>query len=164
MPSFDITSEANLENIRNAVDVSMRMIDNRYDFKGTTAKIDFLEKEMVINLFGDAEFQLNQIKDILFPAMEKKEPDSSKRITSNIIESVSGNKSKQVLEIKSGIDMDLAKKIVKTIKDSKSKTQANIQGDSVRVSGGKRDILQECIALVKAKHNDFPLNFGNFRD
>jgi cyclic-di-GMP-binding protein len=164
MPSFDITSEANLENIRNAVDVSMRMIDNRYDFKGTTAKIDFLEKEMVINLFGDAEFQLNQIKDILFPAMEKKEPDSSKRITSNVIESVSGNKSKQVLEIKSGIDMDLAKKIVKTIKDSKSKTQANIQGDSVRVSGGKRDILQECIALVKAKHNDFPLNFGNFRD
>ena len=164
MPSFDITSEANLENIRNAVDVSMRMIDNRYDFKGTTAKIDFLEKEMVINLFGDAEFQLNQIKDILFPAMEKKEPDSSKRITSNIIESVSGNKSKQVLEIKSGIDMDLAKKIVKTIKDSKSKTQANIQGDSVRVSGGKRDILQECIVLVKAKHNDFPLNFGNFRD
>ena len=164
MPSFDITSEANLENIRNAVDVSMRMIDNRYDFKGTTAKIDFLEKEMVINLFGDAEFQLNQIKDILFPAMEKKEPDSSKRITSTVIESVSGNKSKQVLEIKSGIDMDLAKKIVKTIKDSKSKTQANIQGDSVRVSGGKRDILQECIALVKAKHNDFPLNFGNFRD
>jgi hypothetical protein len=164
MPSFDITSEANIENIRNAVDVSMRMIDNRYDFKGTTAKIDFIEKEMVINLFGDAEFQLNQIKDILFPAMEKKEPDSSKRITSNVIESISGNKSKQVLEIKSGIDMDLAKKIVKTIKDSKSKTQANIQGDAVRVSGGKRDMLQECIGLVKAKHNDFPLNFGNFRD
>ena len=164
MPSFDITSEANIVNIRNAVDVSMRMIDNRYDFKGTTAKIDFIEKEMVINLFGDAEFQLNQIKDILFPAMEKKEPDSSKRITSNIIESITGNKSKQVLEIKSGIDMDLAKKIVKTIKDAKNKTQANIQGDAVRVSGGKRDLLQECIALVKAKHNDFPLNFGNFRD
>ena len=164
MPSFDITSEANIENIRNAVDVSMRIIDSRYDFKGTTAKIDFIEKEMVINLFGDAEFQLNQIKDILFPAMEKKEPDSSKRITSNIIESISGNKSKQVLDIKSGIDMDLAKKIVKTIKDAKNKTQANIQGDAVRVSGGKRDLLQECIALVKAKHNDFPLNFGNFRD
>ena len=164
MPSFDITSEANIENMRNAVDVSMRIIDNRYDFKGTTAKIDFIEKEMVINLFGDAEFQLNQIKDILFPAMEKKEPDSSKRITSNIIESITGNKSKQVLEIKSGIDMDLTKKIVKTIKDAKNKTQANIQGDAVRVSGGKRDLLQECIALVKAKHNDFPLNFGNFRD
>ena len=164
MPSFDITSEANIVNIRNAVDVSMRMIDNRYDFKGTTAKIDFIEKEMVINLFGDAEFQLNQIKDILFPAMEKKEPDSSKRIISNIIETVSGNKSKQVLTIKSGIDIDLAKQIVKTIKDSKIKTQANIQGDAVRISGGKRDILQDCIALVKSKHQDFPLSFGNFRD
>ena len=164
MPSFDITSEANIVNIRNAVDVSMRMINNRYDFKGTTAKIDFLEKEMVINLFGDAEFQLNQIKDILFPAMEKKEPDSSKRITSNSIETVSGNKSKQVLTIKSGIDIDLAKDIVKTIKDSKIKTQASIQGDAVRISGGKRDILQECIALVKSKHQDFPLSFGNFRD
>ena len=164
MPSFDITSEANIVNIRNAVDVSMRMIDNRYDFKGTTAKIDFIEKEMVINLFGDAEFQLNQIKDILFPAMEKKEPDSSKRIISNIIETVSGNKSKQVLTIKSGIDIDLAKQIVKTIKDSKIKTQASIQGDAVRISGGKRDILQDCIALVKSKHQDFPLSFGNFRD
>ena len=164
MPSFDITSEANIVNIRNAVDVSMRMINNRYDFKGTTAKIDFLEKEMVINLFGDAEFQLSQIKDILFPAMEKKEPDSSKRITSNSIETVSGNKSKQVLTIKSGIDIDLAKDIVKTIKDSKIKTQASIQGDAVRISGGKRDVLQECIALVKSKHQDFPLSFGNFRD
>ena len=164
MPSFDITSEANIVNIRNAVDVSMRMIDNRYDFKGTTAKIDFLEKEMIINLFGDAEFQLTQIKDILFPAMEKKEPDSSKRITSNSIETVSGNKSKQVLTIKSGIDIDLAKQIVKTIKDSKIKTQASIQGDAVRISGGKRDVLQECIALVKSKHQDFPLSFGNFRD
>ena len=164
MPSFDITSEANIVNIRNAVDVSMRMINNRYDFKGTTAKIDFLEKEMVINLFGDAEFQLSQIKDILFPAMEKKEPDSSKRITSNSIETVSGNKSKQVLTIKSGIDIDLAKDIVKTIKDSKIKTQASIQGDAVRISGGKRDVLQECIALVKSKHHDFPLSFGNFRD
>ena len=164
MPSFDITSEANIVNIRNAVDVSMRMIDNRYDFKGTTAKIDFLEKEMVVNLFGDAEFQLNQIKDILFPAMEKKEPDSSKRITSESIETVSGNKSKQVLTIKNGIDIDLAKQIVKTIKDSKIKIQSSIQGDAVRISGGKRDTLQDCIALVKSKHQDFPLSFGNFRD
>ena len=164
MPSFDITSEANIVNIKNAIDVSMKMINNRYDFKGTSAAVAFEEKEMSITLYGDAEFQINQIKDILFPAMEKKEPDSSKRIISNTIESISGNKSKQVLEIKSGIDMDLAKKIVKTIKDSKSKTQANIQGDAVRVSGGKRDMLQECISLVKSKHDDFPLNFGNFRD
>ena len=164
MPSFDITSKANMENIKNAVDVSMRMIINRYDFKGTSAKVELFEKEMRITLNGDSEFQINQIKDILFPAMEKKEPDSSKRITSESIETVSGNKSKQVLTIKNGIDIDLAKQIVKTIKDSKIKIQASIQGDAVRISGGKRDTLQDCIALVKSKHQDFPLSFGNFRD
>lgn len=164
MPSFDITSKANMDNIRNAVDVSMRMIANRYDFKGTSAKVELLEKEMQIVLSGDAEFQLNQIKDILFPALEKKEPDSSKRMESEKIESVSGNKSKQNLKIKSGIEMDLAKAIIKTIKEAKIKVQASIQGDELRVNGAKRDILQECIAIVKSKHKDFPLNFGNFRD
>ena len=164
MPSFDISSKANMENIRNAVDVSMRMIMNRYDFKGTSARVELLEKEMQIVLSGDAEFQINQIKDILFPAMEKKEPDSSKRIEAEKIESVSGNKSKQNLIIKSGIEMDLAKKIIKTIKEAKIKVQASIQGDELRVSGAKRDILQECITLVKSNHKDFPLHFGNFRD
>ena len=164
MPSFDITSKANMDNIRNAVDVSMRMIMNRYDFKGTSARVELLEKEMQIVLSGDAEFQINQIKDILFPAMEKKEPDSSKRMEAEKIESVSGNKSRQNLIIKSGIEMDLAKKIIKTIKEAKIKVQASIQGDELRVSGAKRDILQECITLVKSNHKDFPLHFGNFRD
>lgn len=164
MPSFDITSKANMDNIRNAVDVSMRMIMNRYDFKGTSARVELLEKEMQIVLSGDAEFQINQIKDILFPALEKKEPDSSKRMEAEKIESVSGNKSKQNLKIKSGIEMDLAKNIIKTIKEAKIKVQASIQGDELRVNGAKRDILQECIALVKSKHKDFPLHFGNFRD
>jgi len=164
MPSFDISSKANMENIRNAVDVSMRMIMNRYDFKGTSARVELLEKEMQIVLSGDAEFQINQIKDILFPAMEKKEPDSSKRMEAEKIESVSGNKSRQNLIIKSGIEMDLAKKIIKTIKEAKIKVQASIQGDELRVSGAKRDILQECITLVKSNHKDFPLHFGNFRD
>ena len=164
MPSFDITSKANMENIRNAVDVSMRMIMNRYDFKGTSARVELLEKEMQIVLSGDAEFQINQIKDILFPAMEKKEPDSSKRMEAEKIESVSGNKSRQNLIIKSGIEMDLAKKIIKTIKEAKIKVQASIQGDELRVNGAKRDILQECITLVKSNHKDFPLHFGNFRD
>ena len=164
MPSFDISSKANMDNIRNAVDVSMRMIMNRYDFKGTSARVELLEKEMQIVLSGDAEFQINQIKDILFPAMEKKEPDSSKRMEAEKIESVSGNKSRQNLIIKSGIEMDLAKKIIKTIKEAKIKVQASIQGDELRVNGAKRDILQECIALVKSKHKDFPLHFGNFRD
>jgi len=88
MPSFDISSKANMDNIKNAVDVSMRMIVNRYDFKGTSAKVELFEKEMKIILNGDSEFQINQIKDILFPAMEKKEPDSSKRLESQKIESV----------------------------------------------------------------------------
>ena len=164
MPSFDISSKANMDNIRNAVDVSMRMIMNRYDFKGTSARVELLEKEMQIVLSGDAEFQINQIKDILFPAMEKKEPDSSKRMEAKKIESVSGNKSRQNLIIKSGIEMDLAKKIIKTIKEAKIKVQASIQGDELRVNGAKRDILQECITLVKSNHKDFPLHFGNFRD
>ena len=164
MPSFDITSEANMVNIKNAVDVSQRMIDNRYDFKGTSAKVEFLEKDMIINIYGDSEFQVNQIKDILLPAMEKKEQDSSKRILSSDIEVISGSKSKQILNIKNGIDIDLAKNIVKTIKDSKNKTQASIQGDAVRVSGAKRDVLQECISLIKTKHQSFPLKFGNFRE
>ena len=164
MPSFDISSKANMDNIRNAVDVSMRMIMNRYDFKGTSARVELLEKEMQIVLSGDAEFQINQIKDILFPALEKKEPDSSKRMEAEKIESVSGNKSRQNLIIKSGIEMDLAKKIIKTIKEAKIKVQASIQGDELRVSGAKRDILQECITLVKSNHKDFPLHFGNFRD
>ena len=164
MPSFDISSEANMVNIKNAVDVSSRMIDNRYDFKGSSGRVELLEKEMTINVYGDSDFQLNQIKDILFPAMEKKEPDSSRRIVSNEIEQISGNKAKQSLSIQTGIDIDLAKQIVKTIKESKMKLQASIQGDSVRISGAKKDLLQDGIALVKANHKDFPLNFGNFRD
>jgi hypothetical protein len=164
MPSFDITSKANMENIKNAVDVSMRMIINRYDFKGTSAKVELNESEMKIVINADSEFQIDQIKDILFPALEKKEPDSSKRMSSENIETISGNKLKQQLIIRSGISMELSKEIIKTVKDSKIKVQCSIQGDELRVKGAKRDVLQECIALVKSKHNEFPLNFGNFRD
>lgn len=164
MPSFDITSKANMENIKNAVDVSMRMIINRYDFKGTSAKVELNESEMKIEINADSEFQIDQIKDILFPALEKKEPDSSKRMSSENIETISGSKLKQQLTIRSGISMELSKEIIKTVKDSKIKVQCSIQGDELRVKGAKRDVLQECIALVKSKHNEFPLNFGNFRD
>ena len=164
MPSFDISSEVNIPNLTNSIDTTSRMIANRYDFKGSTAKIEFSEKDMSITLYGDSEFQINQIKDILFPSLEKKEPDSSKRIDSNPMQTVSGNKSKQELKIKNGIDIDLARLIVKTIKDSKIKVQANIQGSEVRIVGAKRDVLQECIALIKLSHKDFPLSFGNFRD
>jgi len=164
MPTFDITSKANLENIKNAVDVAMKMIVNRYDFKGTSAKVGLNESDMKIDINADSEFQMDQIKDILFPALEKKEPDSSKRMSPENIETVSGNKLKQSLVIKSGISMELSKQIIKTVKDSKIKVQCSIQGDELRVKGSKRDVLQECIALIKTEHNEFPLNFGNFRD
>ncbi|MFN3885162.1 MAG: YajQ family cyclic di-GMP-binding protein [Rhodocyclaceae bacterium] len=164
MPSFDITSEANMVALKNAVDVAGRQIGNRYDFKGTSAKAELDEKNKVITLWGDSEFQLGQIKDILFPEMEKKERESTKRLDAGKIETVSGNKAKQTLKIKSGIDQELAKKIVKLIKDSKLKVQATIQGDAVRVTGAKRDDLQSAIALVKRSVTDYPLAFGNFRD
>ena len=164
MPTFDITSKANLENIKNAVDVAMKMIVNRYDFKGTSAKVGLNESDMKIEIYADSEFQMDQIKDILFPALEKKEPDSSKRMSPENIETVSGNKLKQSLVIRSGISMELSKQIIKTVKDSKIKVQCSIQGDELRVKGSKRDVLQECIALIKTEHNEFPLNFGNFRD
>jgi hypothetical protein len=164
MPSFDFTSEADIEALKNAIDVTSRQIDNRYDFKGTTAKVELNEKDKIITLHGDSDFQLDQIKDLLFPAMEKKEKESVKRLDHQKIQSVSGNKVKQEMKIKDGIDSELAKKIVKMIKDGKLKVQASIQGDSVRVQGAKRDDLQGCIALVTKSITDFPIKYGNFRD
>jgi uncharacterized protein YajQ (UPF0234 family) len=164
MPSFDISSEADMVALKNAIDVAGRQIGNRYDFKGTSAKVELNEKDKTITIFGDSDFQLDQVKDILFPEMEKKERESTKRLDAGDVQSISGNKAKQVLTIKVGIESELAKKIVKLIKDSKVKVQASIQGDVVRVTGAKRDILQETIALVKKSITDFPLQYGNFRD
>ncbi|NHC05187.1 hypothetical protein DFR40_1957 [Azonexus fungiphilus] len=164
MPSFDFTSEADMVALKNAVDITARQIDNRYDFKGTSAKVELNEKDKVITLHGDSDFQLDQIKDILFPAMEKKEAESTKRLDHQPVQKVSGNKVKQELKIKNGIETEMAKKIVKMIKDAKLKVQASIQGDEVRVQGAKRDDLQECIALVKKTITDFPIRYGNFRD
>ncbi|MBI5862337.1 MAG: YajQ family cyclic di-GMP-binding protein [Rhodocyclales bacterium] len=164
MPSFDITSEADMVALKNAVDVAGRHIGNRYDFKGTSARVDLNEKEKTLTLYGDSEFQISQIKDILFPEMEKKERESTKRLDMGKLETVSGNKTKQELKIKIGIETEQAKKIVRLIKDSKLKVQASIQGEAVRVVGAKRDLLQETIALVKKSITDFPLQYGNFRD
>jgi len=164
MPSFDISSELDKVGLKNAIDTAGKQITNRYDFKGTSAKIDFNEKDHLITIFGDSEFQLDQVKDILLPAMEKKEPDSSKRLDHKEIQKVSGNKVKQDLAVKAGIDADLAKRLTKMIKESGLKVQASIQGDTVRVNGAKRDLLQEAIAYCKKNVTDFPLQFGNFRD
>lgn len=164
MPSFDFTSEADLVALKNAVDVAARQIDNRYDFKGTAAKAELNEKDKIIILHGDSEFQLDQIKDILFPAMEKKEKESVKRLDAQTVQKVSGNKVKQELKIKDGIETELGKKIVKMIKDEKMKVQASIQGDAVRVTGAKRDDLQAAIQLVTRAITDYPIKAGNFRD
>lgn len=164
MPSFDFSSEADMEALKNAIDVAGRQIVARYDFKGTSAKVELNEKEKVITLYGDSDFQLDQIKDILFPAMEKKEKESVKRLDHQAVLKISGNKVKQELKIKIGIESELAKKIVKMLKDSKMKVQAAIQGDAVRVTGAKRDDLQAAIALVTKAITDFPIKYGNFRD
>lgn len=164
MPSFDFSSESDLVALKNAIDVTNRQVDARYDFKGTSAKVDFNEKDKIITLHGDSDFQLDQIKDILFPAMEKKEKESVKRLDHQTIQKISGNKVKQDLKIKVGIDSELAKKIVKMVKDAKLKVQTSIQGDAVRVSGAKRDDLQACISLVTKAIADYPIKAGNFRD
>ena len=164
MPSFDFTSEADMEALKNAIDVVGRQIVARYDFKGTSAKVELNDKDKVITIFGDSDFQLDQIKDILFPAMEKKEKESVKRLDHQTVQKISGNKVKQELKIKIGIESELAKKIVKLLKDSKMKVQAAIQGDAVRVTGAKRDELQAAIALVTKSISDFPIKYGNFRD
>ena len=164
MPSFDISSEVDKVALKNAIDTAGKQITNRYDFKGTSANIDYNEKDNIITIFGDNDFQLDQVKDILLPAMEKKEPDSSKRLDTKDVQKVSGNKVKQEMKVRVGIDSDLAKRITKLIKDSGMKVQASIQGDTVRVNGAKRDVLQEAIAFCKKNVTDFPLQFGNFRD
>ena len=164
MPSFDFTSEVDMVALKNAVDATGKKIIGRHDFKGTSARVDINDKDKLLTLYADSEFQLKQIKDILFPELEKKEPDCVKRLDQQGVQKVSGDKVKQELKVKAGIESELAKKIVKLIKDSKLKAQASIQGDSVRVSGAKRDVLQETIALVKQSITDFPIKYGNFRD
>ncbi len=164
MPSFDFSSEVDMVALKNAIDLTGKKIIGRHDFKGTSAKVELNEKDTLIVLFADSDFQINQIKDILFPEMEKKEPDSTKRLDAQAIQKVSGDKVKQDLKIKVGIESELSKKIVKLLKDSKLKVQAAIQGDAVRVTGAKRDVLQEAITLVKKSITDFPIKYGNFRD
>lgn len=164
MPSFDFTSEVDMVALKNAIDATGKKIIGRHDFKGTSAKVEINDKDKVLTLYADSDFQLKQIKDILFPEMEKKEPECVKRLDEQAVQKVSGDKVKQELKVKAGIESELAKKIVKLIKDSKLKVQASIQGDTVRVSGAKRDVLQETIALVKKSITDFPIKYGNFRD
>lgn len=161
MPSFDIVSEVNQVEVRNAVDQCNKEVSTRYDFKGSDARIESSDK--VLTLFADAEFQLDQIKDILLGKLAKRGVDV-RCLDYGKVEKVSGNKVKLAITVRQGIETELSKKIVRLIKDARLKVQASIQGEAVRVSGAKRDILQECIALVRKEVSDFPLQFNNFRD
>lgn len=161
MPSFDITSEVDLVALRNAVDQANRKITNRYDFKGTSARVE--QAEQVLTLIGDSEFQIEQMRAILLPEMTGKKVDI-RCLEHGDIEKAGGNTVKQELKVRVGIDQEYSKKIVRLIKDGKFKAQASIQGDSVRVTGAKRDILQQVIQEVKGEIQDIPLQFGNFRD
>ncbi len=161
MPSFDVVSEANLVEVKNAVDQSNKEISTRFDFKGSDARVE--QKERELTAYADSEFQLNQVRDVLTGKMVKRNVDV-RFLDLGKIEKIGGDKVKQVIKIRNGIESDAAKKIVRLIKDSKMKVQASIQGDAVRVSGAKRDDLQSAIALLRKEVTDLPLEFNNFRD
>ena len=161
MPSFDVVSEANMVEVRNAVDQANKEIGTRFDFRGSDARVD--QKEHELTVFADSEFQLGQVKDVLNNKMTKRKVDI-RFMDEGKIEKISGDKVKQVVTIKNGIQGDSARKIVKLVKDSKLKVQASIQGDAVRVSGAKRDDLQSTMAMLRKEVTDLPLEFNNFRD
>ncbi len=160
MPSFDIVSKINTHELSNAVDQAMREIDNRFDFKGTGAKFELTEN--TVNLTAQNTFQLQQMVDILQLKLTKRNIDIKCLKIDEPEESL--HQAKQTITVRQGIDQELAKKIVKTIKNSKLKVQAAIQGDQVRVTGKKRDDLQEAIAMLREQKLELPLQYENFRD
>ncbi len=162
MPSFDIVSEVDKTEVRNAVDQTNKEVSTRFDFKGSDARVE--QAELVLTVFADNEFQLDQVQDILNGKLTKRGVDIKCLEISDKIEKVSGNKVKRNCTVKVGVETELAKKIVKHIKDSKAKVQASIQGDTVRVTGKNRDDLQGAIQLIKKSITDFPLQYQNFRD
>ena len=161
MPSFDVVCEADMVEVKNAVDQSSKEIETRFDFKGTSAKVEQKDKE--ITLFGDSDFQIGQVKDVLLNKMTKRKVDV-RFLDEGKIEKIGGDKVKQVIKVRNGIETEDGKKITKLIKESKMKVQASIQGESVRVTGKDRDALQEAIAMLRKDVKDLPLAFNNFRD
>jgi uncharacterized protein YajQ (UPF0234 family) len=161
MPSFDVVSEADMVEVRNALDQTNKEISTRFDFKGSDARVE--QKEHELTAFADSDFQLQQVRDVLTNKLAKRKVDV-RFLDEGKIEKIGGDKVKQVIKIKNGIEGDTAKKIVRVIKDSKMKVQASIQGDAVRVQGAKRDDLQAAMALLRKEVPDTPLEFNNFRD
>jgi len=163
MPSFDITCEANAVELKNAVDTANKEIANRYDFKGSDARIELKEKEHEITVYADDDFKLGQVRDVLYGKMAKRNVDT-RYLKIEDPEKIGGDKVKQKMVVKHGVESELAKRIVKMIKDAKLKVTASIQGDVVRVSGSKKDDLQGAIQLVRSGVTDVPLGYQNFRD
>ncbi|AKU21957.1 MULTISPECIES: YajQ family cyclic di-GMP-binding protein [Telluria group] len=161
MPSFDVVSEADMIEVRNAVDQSNKEISTRFDFKGSDARVE--QKEHDLTAFADSDFQLSQVRDVLTNKLAKRKVDV-RFLDEGKIEKIGGDKVKQVIKVKNGIETETAKKITRIIKDSKMKVQASIQGESVRVTGAKRDDLQAAMALLRKEVADTPLEFNNFRD
>ena len=162
MPSFDAVLEPNLVEVRNAVDHTAKEIGTRFDFKGSSARTELKDKELTV--WSDSEFQIGQVMDILLAKLTKRSVDIRFLDRSAKIEKIGGDKVKQVIVVKNGIDSDTAKKIQTAVKQSKMKVQAAIQGDVVRVTGAKRDDLQAAMAMIRTEISDFPLSFNNFRD
>jgi cyclic-di-GMP-binding protein len=162
MPSFDTVLDPDLVELKNAVDQAGREIGTRFDFKGSSSRVELKDKE--VTLFADNEFQLGQVFDILLAKLAKRNVDARFIDRSAKIEKIGGDKVRQLLAVRSGIDADTAKKLQTTMKQSKLKVQAQVQGDTVRVSGAKRDDLQAAIALIRKEIADQPLSFTNFRD
>ncbi|MBU6503723.1 MAG: YajQ family cyclic di-GMP-binding protein [Burkholderiales bacterium] len=161
MPSFDTVCEPNLVEVRNAVDNAAKEIGTRFDFKGTSAAIELKDKD--ITLLGDAEFQLQQVEDILRNKLTKRNVDV-RYLDRGEVQKIGGDKVRQIVKVRSGIETEQAKKITRLLKDSKLKVQAAIQGDAVRVSGAKRDDLQAAMALIRKDVTELPMTFNNFRD
>ena len=161
MPSFDTVCEANLVEVKNAVENTAKEIATRFDFKGTSASIEIKDKD--ITLIGDADFQLTQIEDVLRNKLTKRNVDV-RFLDMGDVQKVGGDKVKQVIKVRNGIESELAKTIQKLLKESKLKVQGAIQEEKVRVTGAKRDDLQAAMALIRKDVTDVPLSFDNFRD
>jgi cyclic-di-GMP-binding protein len=162
MPSFDTVLEPDLVEVRNAIDQTAKEIGTRFDFKGSSAKVELKEKELTI--WADSDFQIGQVMDVMMAKLTKRGVDARFLDRTAKIEKIGGDKVKQLIVVKSGIDSDNAKKIQTLMKQSKLKVQAAIQGDTVRVTGAKRDELQAAMALIRKDIADAPLSFNNFRD
>jgi uncharacterized protein YajQ (UPF0234 family) len=167
MPSFDTVIEPNLVEVRNAVEQARKEIGTRFDFKGSCAQVEWVDggaKNRELVLWGDSDFQLGQVRDVLLAKLSKRGVDIRYLDLSTTPQKMGGDKLRQAVPVKSGIDSDSAKKIQGLVKSSKLKVQAAIQGDTVRITGPKRDDLQAAMALMRRELADLPLAFNNFRD